>query len=120
MNVCLWILLVWGFCSVITFAMLLRASRAARQWEKLENNQASRLNAVMRRHDEYVEHQKIFDELRRQPGLEAVSDDIARRILELQRENLLLTTDLNEVRLVAAKYMDLYREEKYKPKRKNT
>jgi biopolymer transport protein ExbB/TolQ len=107
MNVCLWILLVWGFCSVITFAMLLRARRAARQWEKLENNQASRLNAVMRRHDEYVEHQKIFDE-------------VAREILTLQRENLELKAELDEMRLQAAKYMDLYREEKYKPKRKNT
>jgi hypothetical protein len=120
MNVCLWILLVWGFCSVITFAMLLRARREARQWEKLENNQASRLNAVMRRHDEYVEHQKIFDELRRQPGLETVSDEVAREILTLQRENLELKAELDEMRLQAAKYMDLYREEKYKPKRKNT
>lgn len=106
----------WGLVSGLLFYAWLNARHEVRQWRRLENNQARRLQDLQAQMDEARINARRLDEFRRQPGMETVSDAIARKILDLQAENLKVTSELNEMRLQAAKYMDLYRAERFKPR----
>lgn len=104
-------------CSLIFYAWYF-TKKDLRQWQKLEANQARRVQELMAALDIANETIVAIGQFKTQPGMETVSPAIARKILDLQADNLKITTELNKMRLQAAKYMDLYRAERYKPHRK--
>lgn len=120
MNLQLWVSCLLSFICGVLFYRLQRTRKELKQWQKLEANQARRINELMAALDLVNETQAALEKFRTTPGMETVSAAIARKILDLQADNLKITMQLNETRLQAAKYMDLYRAERYKPHRKYT
>lgn len=110
------LLAFWGLVSGLLLFAWLNARHEVSQWRKLENSQARRLQDLQAELTEIKISARRLDEFRRQPGMETVSYAIASKFLDLQAENLKVTSELNEMRLQAAKYMDLYRQERYKPR----
>lgn len=106
--------LVAGICGVGWYY----ASVECRRWRNLERIQANRLNELLLRIDETEFERARLDKFRAQPGMETVSDTYARKMLDLQAENVKLTAEGNALRLEVAKYIDMYRNERYKPVQK--
>jgi hypothetical protein len=113
------LLAFWGLVSGILFFAYLNAASEVRKWRRLENSQARRLQDLQEHIDREDRQRRLINAFRQEPGMETVTDEVARRILDLKAENVKVTSALNEMRLEAAKYMDLYRAERFKPHRKN-
>ena len=114
-----YLLAFWGMVSGILFFAWLNARHEVRQWRKLENNQAQRLQDLQALLNEERVMRRRLDEFRRAPGMETVSEAIACRIMNLEADKIKLTSELDEMRLQAAKYMDLYRAARYEPRQKH-
>ena len=102
--------------SVILGAWLISARRWEKKWKKLFYDQAENTRQAA---DCYMTLKKEVmdaDNLRKVAGMETVSHDIACKYMDIQRKNIQLTAECDILRLQAAKYMDLYREERYKPR----
>jgi hypothetical protein len=109
---------VWALIAGICGANWYLARAERKRWQKLERIQQNRVFELAQHVDTLHERQAEIDKFRSQPGMETVSDTYARKMLDLQAENVKLTTESNELRLEVAKYMDLYRNERYKPRQK--
>jgi hypothetical protein len=114
----IYLTIVFGVAAVTFFFAWLGARHQLGRWESLENRQAQRNFELQQQITDMVHAQYELDKFRRQPGMETVSDAIAKRIIAMQDENLKITAELNTIRLEAAKYMDLYRHERFKPRQK--
>src|SRR5712672_3327506 len=102
--------LAFTFCVLWLFAVYERD-----RWMKLERRQAQYVFDLQDTIDSLNYQRERLDKLRAQPGMEAVSDVYALRMVDLQMENAKLADECNALRLEVAKYMDLYRNERYKP-----
>lgn len=115
----MWIITIIACLMAYTFGVLwLFASYERGRWINLERLQTRRLHELHEQMSELVNEKYEIDKFRDQPGMETVSDAYAGRFLQLEAENIKLTTECNALRLEVAKYMDLYRNERYKPRQK--
>jgi hypothetical protein len=94
------------------------AEREVNRWRILENNQVKYSRALEIQIAEIRDERERIEKFKAQPGMATVPDGFAIEFMKLQTDNRLMTTELNEMRLQAAKYMDLYRQERYKPRQK--
>jgi hypothetical protein len=107
--------------SVSLFILWYWERKATKLWKQLEKRQAVKVWEYQKRISEIQLERETLDKFRREvPGMEICSDFIAREVMRLRSENRQLSDDLHDVRLQAAKYMDLYRQARYQPKRKHT
>lgn len=120
MNLYTWIAAGWALLAGLCLVGWFSALREVKRWRVLENNQVKYSRALEAQLAEVRDERERIEKFKAQPGMETVPDHIAQKIMGLQADNRELATELNELRLQAAKYMDLYRLERYKPHRKHT
>jgi hypothetical protein len=89
-------------------------------WRTLENNGVKYCRALENQLQEVKEEQELNEKFRTRPGMATVPDEYVKKYLDLELSNKRLTAECDRLHLEAAKYMDMYRNEKFKPKRKGS
>jgi hypothetical protein len=90
-----------------------------RRWRLLENSSNKYAQALADQLAEIREDQERAESFRRREGMAAVPDLYAKKYLDLELSNKRLTAECDKLHMEAAKYMDLYRSEKFKPRQKS-
>jgi hypothetical protein len=122
------ILLAATLGMIILFCLWVGAEAEAKRWKKMENRMHDAYDLIRSGYDKMKPRIDAIDRAKTnllKPEMGVVPDYFVDEYNEIKRQNVVLTQEIDKIRLECAKamdqareYMDLYRTSKYEPRQK--